>query len=352
MGGKGSTTIQQPDPIDPSQSAGEFLFGKNFKSFGGITDPALQQKLLDAEAEFRPQYQALELADQEAALFGSDGQAGLIKLQKRASEAFAPIEQAAKEREVALLGSLGGQVTEALRRADPAAARLQELQQQQAEKLYAEAEGDLSPERQRQVDQAARASGMARGRGRDASVDAAAVLGREDARANLRQQAQRAGQMGFSQARQIGGDPSQFLFGRPAQSTTMGSQLYGQATALAGQQAGPQLFDPNMGINMAMQQRSQDMNLLGAQIQADAANRSSLLGAAGSIGAAFICWVAREVYGVQNPKWLRFRAWMLQDSPPWFLNLYMRHGEKLAKFISNKPMIKSIIRKWMDGRIK
>lgn len=352
MGGKGSTTIQQPDPIDPSQSAGEFLFGRNFKSYGGITDPALQQKLLDAEAEFRPQYQALELADQEAALFGSDGQAGLIELQKRASEAFAPIEQAAKEREVALLGSLGGQVTEALRAADPAAARLQELQQQQAERLYAEAEGDLSPERQRQVDQAARASGMARGRGRDASVDAAAVLGREDARANLRQQAQRAGQMGFSQARQIGGDPSQFLFGRPAQSTSMGSQLYGQATALAGQQAGPQLFDPNMGINMAMQQRSQDMNLLGAQIQADAANRGSLLGTVGSIGASFLCWVAREVYGVQNPKWLRFRAWMLQDSPPWFLNLYIRHGEKIAKFISNKPIIKSIIRKWMDRRIK
>ena len=226
------------------------------------------------------------------------------------------------------------------------------MQQQQAERLYAEAEGDLSPERQRQVDQAARASGMSRGRGRDASVDAAAVLGREDARANLRQQAQRAGQMGFTQARQIGGDPSQFLFGRPAQSTAMGSQLYGQATALAGQQAGPQLFDPNMGINLAMQQRSQDMNLLGAQMQADASNRGSLLGAAGSIGAAFICWVAREVYGVQNPKWLRFRAWMLQDSPPWFLNLYIRHGEKLAKFISNKPMIKSIIRKWMDGRIK
>ena len=352
MGGKGSTTIQQPDPIDPSESAGEFLFGRNFKSYGGITDPALQQKLLDAEAEFRPQYQALELADQEAALFGSDGQDGLIDLQLRAAEAFQPFEEDAKRREVGLLGELGGQVTEALRAADPAAARLQELQQQQAERLYAEAEGDLSPERQRQVDQAARASGMSRGRGRDASVDAAAVLGREDARANLRQQAQRAGQMGFTQARQIGGDPSQFLFGRPAQSTAMGSQLYGQATALAGQQAGPQLFDPNMGINLAMQQRSQDMNLLGAQMQADASNRGSLLGAAGSIGAAFICWVAREVYGVQNPKWLRFRAWMLQDSPPWFLNLYIRHGEKLAKFISNKPMIKSIIRKWMDGRIK
>ena len=63
MGGKGKTTINQPDPIDPGQSAGEFLFGKGFKSYGGITDPRLQERLLGAERTYRPEYAALELAD-------------------------------------------------------------------------------------------------------------------------------------------------------------------------------------------------------------------------------------------------------------------------------------------------
>ena len=61
--GKGSTTIQQPDPIDPGMAMGEYLFGSGFGSYQGVTDPALQERLLAAEARFRPQYQALELAD-------------------------------------------------------------------------------------------------------------------------------------------------------------------------------------------------------------------------------------------------------------------------------------------------
>ena len=61
--GKGRTTIQQPDPIDPGMAMGEYLFGQDFSSFQGVTDPALQERLLAAEARFRPQYQALELAD-------------------------------------------------------------------------------------------------------------------------------------------------------------------------------------------------------------------------------------------------------------------------------------------------
>jgi hypothetical protein len=68
----------------------------------------------------------------------------------------------------------------------------------------------------------------------------------------------------------------------------MGSQLYGQAFNLAGQQQGPQLFDPNVGVNLAMQQRSQDLNLLGSQMQADASRRAGGLSAFGSVlGGAF-----------------------------------------------------------------
>ena len=61
--GKGSTTIQAPDPVNAADAQGEYLFGRGFGSFQGVTDPRLQQRLLGAEQTFRPQYTALELAD-------------------------------------------------------------------------------------------------------------------------------------------------------------------------------------------------------------------------------------------------------------------------------------------------
>ena len=69
----------------------------------------------------------------------------------------------------------------------------------------------------------------------------------------------------------------------------------------------------------------------------------------GTLGAAVIaCWVAREVYGSKNTEWFVFRTWLQYDSPEWFKNLYMKHGEKYAKFISNKPPLKWLTRKAMD----
>ena len=278
--GKGRTVIEQPDPIDVGQSLRDYI--------EAVSDPDLQAKIIGAEAVGRPQFTALELADQEAALFGTDDQAGLIDLQQRAGERAIEFEEAAKRRETALLGELGADVTAALRAADPTSARLADLQAQQAETLFAEAEGQLSPERAREAEQAARMAGVARGRVGDSSTLAGELLGREASRAQLRAEARQAGGMGFQQARAIGGDPTAFLFGRPTQATQMGSQLYGQAFNLAGQQVGPQLFDPNVGVNLAMQQRSQNMNLLGAQAQADASRRAGGLSALGRIGGSLL----------------------------------------------------------------
>jgi len=70
-----------------------------------------------------------------------------------------------------------------------------------------------------------------------------------------------------------------------------------------------------------------------------------------ALGAIFACWVAREVYGIENPRWRMFRYWMMYESHPWFKFLYLRYGERAAKFIHNKPLLKSWIKKWMDTKI-
>lgn len=76
------------------------------------------------------------------------------------------------------------------------------------------------------------------------------------------------------------------------------------------------------------------------------------IGQAGGIGklfgGMFACWVAREVYGVDNPAWLEVRQWVLYRAPKWFRRLYLTHGEKFAEYISDKPRLKAVVRWLMD----
>ena len=458
MGGKGgSTTIQQPDPIDPGKAMGEYLFGRNFSSYQGVTDSRLQDRLIGAEAKYRPQYTALELADinvmakgiaggtdnpqykrlevklagleagkggissaeamkiaKSAAgrppsktkiipgnkrsrmaayrrdktvpnpdyakelkeynkevqglasslggnrasqiasvkaemkqLEGQKGQGGLFDLLEEQSARAGELQrdqlQLQRESDVGALQEFAPQVVEAYRGADPYSTEI-------AESMSRKAMGQLTPEEERNIQQRSRQASLARGRIGDSSSLAAEALGRSDYTAQFAQPA-------FGMNRQLAGDVGMTILGRPSSAIGLGGQMLGQAQQGASGPMGPQLFDPNVGINMAMQEQSNQVSLLGAQAQADAARssgKSSMMGSilGGAASAIPFCWVAREVYGIENPQWLEFREWMLNDAPSWLRNLYLKYGERTAKFISNKPRVKSIIRKWMNTKIK
>jgi len=462
MGGSSSPPPPPPpDPIDPAKSMGEYLFGRGFTNFRGVTDPRLQQRLLAAEQRFRPQYAALELADIEtfatgipggknspqykrleaqlagleagkggvsdeeamkiarsvvgrppsptkpakklpfrgtppsrfpkreprrvpnenykkelaeynrevqsmadslggnrasqiasikaemAQLESSPGQRGLFDLLEEQSIRAGALQreqlQLQREADVGALQEFAPQVVEAYRAADPASTAI-------AERVSRRAMGELTPEEERNIQQRSRQASLARGRIGDSSSLAAEALGRSDYTAQFAPQA-------FAMNRQLAGDIGSTILGRPSAAIGLGGQVLGQAQQGAAGPMGPQLFDPNVGINLALQQRSQDVNYQGAMAQAGAARsagRSNMFGSIlGGVASAIpFCWVAREVYGIENPKWLQFRYWMLNDAPSWFRNLYIKYGERIAKFISNKPLVKSIIRKWMNTKIK
>lgn len=83
-----------------------------------------------------------------------------------------------------------------------------------------------------------------------------------------------------------------------------------------------------------------------------AGGAKDLAGGFGALaGAGVFCWVAREVYGIDNPKWLQFREWMLTKASDNLRNYYIEYGERIAESIRNKPRIKDLIRKWMDSKI-
>jgi len=106
------------------------------------------------------------------------------------------------------------------------------------------------------------------------------------------------------------------------------------------------------GAQTAAQASSNAANSIPSYLNAGA----NLFGSAARVGSAvapggFFCWVAREVYGADNPKWLQFREWMLTKASDNLRNFYAEYGERIAESIRNKPKIKSIIRKWMDSKI-
>ena len=106
--------------------------------------------------------------------------------------------------------------------------------------------------------------------------------------------AQRRGEYGqnlqqaFGMNRQLAGDVGMTILGRPSSSINLGGQMLGQAQQGAAGPMGPQLFDPNVGLNMAMQQRGQDVTFQGMQAQAKAAGQAGMMGAAGSIAGGFL----------------------------------------------------------------
>ena len=300
MGGKGRSSPPPPPPqVDPGESMGEYLFGKGFSNYQGVTDPILQDKLLAAERRNRPEYTALELADigvmaqgLKDPVTGEVTTPGLFDLLEEQSTRAGQLQrselQLQREADVGALEEFAPRAVEAFRAADPRSAALADAAQQQALGLFSEAGGQLSPERRRMAEQAARAGSLSRGRIGDESSVASEILNREQFRSGLRQEARQAGAGAFGMQRQMAGDLGSAILGRPSASIGLGGQVLGQAQQGAAGQMGPQLFDPNVGINMALQQRGQDINYQGAMAQANASKRAGGLGAFGSIlGGAF-----------------------------------------------------------------
>ena len=152
-------------------------------------------------------------------------------------------------------------------------------------------------------------------------------------------------------------DPFQALLGRAGGGSLQSGQgVFGQAGY--GLNSGPQYLNPESGLGYISQMAANEASMYGAQLSADATRDAGMMNMIGSIAGAGLgagiekfCWVAREVYGPTNPAWLQFRDWMFTESPNWFFKLYAEYGERFANWISDKPRIKSIIRKWMNSKI-
>jgi hypothetical protein len=257
--------------------------------------------------------------------------------------------------QLSMMAGMGGQASAAaLGSLDPTTRGIYSTFGQQA-LTDLQAGSSLNAQETTQAQQAARAAGAARGvsfsrQGSDLEILNTYGMGQRRL-AQRQGVAQQAYQMGVGQ-QQVG--LQGFL--NPAFAA---SQQYG----LSGLTAGASGMYGDVGSSPFLQPESQYLaNIRANRIQmetaiqsANAARSGAIIGGglqaigsyAGGVAAAG-CWVAREVYGNENPEWMVFRQWLFTEAPESFRDLYLQEGERFAEFISDKPVLKFLVKKAMD----
>ena len=353
LGGGGGTTVNYPSPPDYGAST-EKVFQAQLK---------YAPELIAAEKKYQPLYQQLQ--SQIQAQSAKDQLALYQQLQPEYSNLENAFTRAQQINQLEGLRNRAPEYIQTFKRAQGTAG-IDKIIQDYAEKNLADqlSSGKLNPEEQRQLEQSSLQSYAARGTSLGSQAGLSSVLNRYQYLQQRKQQAlQQASGIGSYLAQQSGPALTSF-YQQPMYAGAFGGQAV-QNALMSQQQAGPQYFNPESqtGIGSIYGAYNAQMNLAGAQAQAGASQSAGQMGMLGSLGGAAIstlpkllpllgmCWVAREVYGHDNPAWEMFRDWMLFDAPVWFRELYIEFGERFAKFIQNKPLLKRIIRKWMDSKI-
>ena len=225
---------------------------------------------------------------------------------------------------------------------------LARLQQRQA--------GMLSPEDVRQSQQAAREAYGARGQTMGRGAIGAEILNREAVRQAREDQARAAMQQSYGNILNMSNLQTGNIF------SPIASLMSNTFNPLGAYPA--DVYGTNVNAQLArdIAQKNYEAAVKAAELSGAAQKSAATTSLGGDVLGAvlpnilksipFICWVAREVYGEENPKWMQFRDWLFRHAPSWFFNLYLEHGEKVAAWLKRHPWAKRPIRIWMDSRIR
>lgn len=250
----------------------------------------LAPEVYASEAKYQPQYQQLQAQIEAQSAQDQLKLYGQLQPEYSALEANYMRSQQASQQKA--LQEQAPDYLKAFQQASGTYDTNQALQQYGQNKLaQLNANGTyLSPEEQRQLDQQTRAGYAARGTALGQQANLSEVLNRYQYRQGREQQLLNTGmQLGQYQA-QAAAPALQSFYQQPMYAGAFGGQAVGNAIG-SQQQAGPSLFNPESqtGMGSIYGAYNSQMNLAGAQAQADAAASAGKSGMFGSIaGGALI----------------------------------------------------------------
>jgi hypothetical protein len=212
------------------------------------------------------------------------------------------------------------------------------------------------------MDSLAQASGQLRSAGFNTALGAAqaGAAGASTDRSRATQAAQQFGQLGLQGAEQMRRSGLSRLdrdLGVAEAQQGAGALNRSRDQAQLSQNYGDYLDELNNPLR-GLQIRSQQLGLtpVGSigrvPVVEQGGGMGSALGGLGGLLSGFAslggCWVAREVYGLGDPKWLHFREWLLERAPAWLRRLYLARGADFALWLHGKPRVQRVLRRIMD----
>ena len=103
----------------------------------------------------------------------------------------------------------------------------------------------------------------------------------------------------------------------------------------------------NSGTQTSLANQSNTANAMGGAMSSLGTAGGALGGNWGALLGA-MCWVARTCYGVENPKWMQFRHYLLTKAPDSLRQLYIDYGEGIAERLAELPFTRIRIRQLLD----
>lgn len=278
-GGKDAPALEK---FDVGGSAREYV--------NAMSDPALQNKLLQTRQQYDPQYQDLQLS---LARRAADPMAQLAEDQAMRSQEFgSQMAERQAGSDISLMNRFGSDMTQAIRSSDPLMQARVEQANQMANDAFRESQiTDLSPEMRRRATQSAREGLVSRGREMDNAGIAAEAMSREDYLRDIikdsRNQAQSLGSYAMRGNQATSYDPRMLTGG----GQNFVQQGYGQRAAMFGiPQEQVTRINPDAGVNIGMAEYANRANYLAntyAAKEAGAAGAAQAFGSMmGSIGSA------------------------------------------------------------------
>ena len=280
-GGKDAPALEK---FDVGGSAREYV--------NAMSDPALQNKLLQNRQQYDPQYQDLQLS---LARRAADPMAQLAEDQAMRSQEFgSQMAERQAGSDISLMNRFGSDMTQAIRSSDPLMQARVEQANQMANDAFRESQmTDLSPEMRRRATQSAREGLVSRGREMDNAGIAAEAMSREDYLrdiiGNSRNQAQSLGSYAMRGNQATSYDPRMLTGG----GQNFVQQGYGQRAAMFGiPQEQVTRINPDAGVNIGMQEYANRANYLAntyaAREQAASGAASGFMSGMGSALGGFL----------------------------------------------------------------
>jgi hypothetical protein len=242
--------------------------------------------VLSAEKQYRPEFLGLNLGDVSSFLQGTQGQQGLYGLGRTAQQEAGTSLAEARAAELASMTGQAPAFRQFAQALSPEAQAQVEAAQMEAARAT-QAARQLTPEEMRMSDQASREAFASRGMLNSRASVGSEVLGRADLMARKRQEANQAQTGAFNMAQNFYTAPGLQALGNAPLSYQAGQNQLQMGLGAIGS-AVPQMINPDMGVNIGMQQRAMQQQAAAANAAAAASRSSGLFSALGSIGGSLV----------------------------------------------------------------